>query len=377
MLTAKDHASTLGYTLGRESVENWDTSTRGTYRAAGVGGAIAGIRAGGVMIDDPTRSRADAESLTVRESQWAWFTGDLRTRLKPDAWIVVIMTRWHMDDMGGRLLERQPGLWEVISLPAIAEQDDPLGREPGEWLWTDDEYGYGRELQKVHAEYEAAGAMRDWAALYQQKPVASEGSLFKIGQIEVIDAIPAGTMFARGWDLAATKQVGTRNPDWTAGIKIGRMPNGKFLVADVTRVREGPDGVEATIINTANQDGPTVRVGLPQDPGQAGKQQVLYLTRKLAGYRVESSPESGEKETRASPFASQVNVGNVCILRGEWISAYLDELASFPGGMKDDQVDASSRAFAMISERPAMVITSSSYAQQARAQAIGARARPA
>jgi predicted phage terminase large subunit-like protein len=153
------------------------------------------------------------------------------------------------------------------------------------------------------------------------------------------------------------------------------MRDGRFIVADVTRVREGPDGVEATIVNTATQDGPAVRVGLPQDPGQAGKQQVLYLTRKLAGYRVESSPESGDKETRASPFASQVNVGNVCILRSEWNSAYLDELASFPGGLKDDQVDASSRAFAMISERPAMVITPSKYAQQARAQAMGARAR--
>jgi hypothetical protein len=90
------------------------------------------------IIDDPTRSRADAESSTVRESQWAWFTGDLRTRLKPDAAIVVIMTRWHADDLGGRLLDRQPELWRVVSLPAIAEENDALGREPGEWLWSDD-----------------------------------------------------------------------------------------------------------------------------------------------------------------------------------------------------------------------------------------------
>ena len=120
-----------------------------------------------VVIDDPTRSRADAESATVRETQWSWFTADLRTRLTPDAAIVVIMTRWHPDDLGGRLLERQPGLWRVVSLPAQAGGNDPLGRDPGEWLW-DTDYGYGAELRKVHAEYQAAGAMRDWAALYQQ-----------------------------------------------------------------------------------------------------------------------------------------------------------------------------------------------------------------
>ena len=358
MLTAKDHAETLLYGLGRESVENWDTTTRGTYRAAGVGGAIAGVRADLVLIDDPTRSRADAESLTVRESQWNWFTGDLRTRLKPDAAIVVIMTRWHMDDLGGRLLDRQPGLWRVISLPAIAEEHDALGREPGDWLWSDDAYGYGGELKKVHAEYEAAGAMRDWAALYQQRPVSAEGSLFKISQIEIVDAIPHGVTFARGWDLAATKQVGTRDPDWTVGAKIGRMRDGRFIVADVVRDRMGPDGVEAMILNTAISDTASVRVGLPQDPGQAGKQQVMHLTRKLARFMVESSPESGDKATRAAPFASQVNVGNVVLLRAPWNAAYLDELGAFPGGMKDDQVDASSRAFSMLGTNQPLEVSS-------------------
>ena len=109
---AADHQTTLGYGLTRDTAEEWTTTNRGHYRAAGVGGSIAGERADLAIIDDPTRSRADAESLTVRESQWAWFTGDLRTRLKPDAAIVVIMTRWHPDDLGGRLLDRQPELVE-------------------------------------------------------------------------------------------------------------------------------------------------------------------------------------------------------------------------------------------------------------------------
>jgi predicted phage terminase large subunit-like protein len=353
----RDNHDLLSIGLGRENVELWDVSNGSTYRAAGVGAAIAGQRADLALIDDPTRSRADAESETVRESQWAWFTSDLRTRLKPSAAIVVIMTRWHMDDLGGRLLERQPGLWRVVSIPAIAGEEDPLGREPGEWLWSDDPaYPYGAELQSVHAEFTAAGAMRDWAALYQQTPVAAEGALFKVGQIEVIDEAPTGTVWARGWDLAATKQTGTRNPDYTAGVKMGRAPSGRIVVGDVRRRQAGPEDVEALIVTTAADDGRIVRIGLPQDPGQAGKTQVLYLTRKLAGYRVDSSPESGDKATRAAPFASQVNVGNVALLRGDWNHAYRDELASFPNGMKDDQVDASSRAFSMIGQNAPMRI---------------------
>jgi predicted phage terminase large subunit-like protein len=349
MGVVRDHAGTLGFGLERESAEKWDTSNRGRYRAAGVGGAIAGTRADLVLIDDPTRSRADAESEVVRESQWAWFTGDLRTRLKPDAAIVVIMTRWHMDDLGGRLLDRQGDMWRVISLPAQAEDGDALGRRPGEWLWSDDAYGYGRFLQETKAEYERAGAMRDWSALFQQHPVAIEGSLFKVSQIETLDAAPARCVWARGWDLAATKQTGTRDPDWTAGVRIGRTPDGMFVVGDVRRDRLGPDGVEAMIVNTASMDGKACLISLPQDPGQAGKQQVLYLTRKLQGYLVESSPESGDKATRAAPVASQVNVGNLSIVRGPWNAAFLDELAAFPNGAKDDQVDALSRAFAMVS----------------------------
>lgn len=345
----RDNTQVLGYGLTRESAEQWETSSRGKYRAAGVGGAIAGTRADCVIIDDPTRSRADAESETIRESQWNWFTGDLRTRLKPAASIVVIMTRWHPDDLGGRLLENQPGLWRVVSLPAIAGEDDALGRQPGEWLWDGDPaYGYGAELRRVHSEYEAAGATRDWAALYQQAPRPSEGALFKTTLIPVLDAAPSGRNVVRAWDLAATQQTGTRNPDWTVGVKLLRTDDSRYIVLDVVRIRGGPDEVEQTIVNTAQQDGRGVRVSIPQDPGQAGKQQVLYLTRKLSGFVVESSPETGDKATRAAPVASQVNIGNVSIVSGSWNNVFLDELAGFPNGQKDDQVDAFSRAFGMV-----------------------------
>lgn len=363
MSLVRDHSATLGYGLTRESAEQWGTTNGGLYRAAGVGGAIAGTRADLVIIDDPTRSRADAESETVRESQWNWFTGDLRTRLKPDAAIVVIMTRWHPDDIGGRLLERQAGLWRVVSLPAVAGDDDALGRAPGEWLWDGDGYGYGAELRKVFAEYEAAGAMRDWSALYQQNPRPAEGALFKVGKIETLDVAPnlRSAAVGSGWDIAATKQIGTRDPDWTVRVKLARLPSGLFVVLDVFRDRGGPDDVQNWIRNVSQQDkhdnGAAVRVSLPQDPGQAGKAQALAFTRLLAGMNVETTPETGDKATRAAPVAAQVNGGNFAIVKAPWNASFLNELAAFPSGVKDDQVDALSRAFALVglSARPLVV----------------------
>jgi predicted phage terminase large subunit-like protein len=348
----RDNAQSLGIYLSRDNQGEWETSNGGSYRAAGVGAAIAGKRAGGVVIDDPTRSRADADSERVRGTQWAWFTGDLRTRLKPNAWIVVIMTRWHEDDLGGRLTEYQPGLWRVVSLPAIAGPDDALGRAVGEWLWSDDPaYDYAGELKRVHAEFLQAGAMRDWSALYQQDPRPLEGLLFKVAKFAWAEA-PAGKA-VRAWDLAATEDVGSNNADWTAGVKMLKNDDNRFHVADVKRDRVGPDGMEKLIVETAIEDGKGVAISLPQDPGQAGKSQIVYLTRKLAGYNVVSSPETGDKATRAMPFASQVNVGGVTLSMGTWNKAYIEELRGFPAGAKDDQVDASSRGFNYLTAAPA------------------------
>ncbi len=362
----RDNAATLGYGLATESVERWTTTNGGAYRSAGVGGALTGIRADLGIIDDPVKSRAEADSETYRETTWDWFNSVFRTRLKPGGRMVLIMTRWHMDDLAGRLLSVESDRWRVVSLPAIAEENDALGRIIGEPLWGDDAYGYGAELRGKRADYEAAGAMRDWYALYQQSPVDREGALFKVAQIATMPAAPAGrNAVVRAWDLAATEQTGTRDPDWTVGVKMARTEDGRFVVLDVTRLRGGPDEVEAAIVNTAHQDGYGVRIGLPQDPGQAGKTQVLYFTRKLAGYRIESSPETGDKATRAAPFASQVNVGNVSVVQEMWNRAYLDELASFPSGAKDDMVDASSRAFGKLIARVPLAISAETLKRSA------------
>lgn len=344
----RDQSATLGYGLASEAVTGWATTNGGFYKAAGVGGPITGRRASCAIIDDPVKSREDADSERFRDRAWNWFSADLRTRLKPGGKIVVVMTRWHEDDLGGRLIQQQGDLWRVLKLPAIAGESDPIGRQPGEWLWSDDAYGYGNELKKVYAEYQSNGAMRDWSALYQQEPRPGEGALFKTHLIGAIDAEPTGKNIVRAWDLAATEKVGTRDPDYTVGVKMMRTNEGRFVILDVVRLRGGPDDVEQAIVNTAALDGHGVRIGIAQDPGQAGKQQILYLTRKLAGYRVESSPETGDKSTRAAPIASQVNVGNVSMVKARWNAPFIDELSGFPSGSKDDQVDALSRAFSMV-----------------------------
>lgn len=342
----KQHPGELDFGLLNESVKLWRTTNGGVYRSAGAGGSITGRRSDLFVIDDPIKGREDADSETIRDKVWAWYRAEVITRLKPGARIVLILTRWHEDDLAGRLLEEMEAgadQWEILNLRAIAEDDDdPLKRAPGEALWPEWE-----DIEALQRKETAVGA-REWAALYQQRPAPLEGSLFKITNIGTLETAPLGGSMARAWDLAATAQTGTRNPDWTVGVKVARMGDGRIVCMDVVRLRGGPDEVEAAIVNTASQDGHGVKVGLPQDPGQAGKQQVLYLSRKLMGYSIESSPETGDKSTRAAPVASQVNVGNFSIVRGAWNRAFLDELAGFPAAAHDDQVDALSRAFSMV-----------------------------
>ena len=238
------------------------------------------------------------------------------------------MTRWHEDDLGGRLLQgRDP--WRVLCLPAIAETDDPLGRAAGTPLWPE------WEDAAALARKRASIGERAWPALYQQTPRPVSGGLFRSERIVTLEAAPASaTRAVRAWDLAASRRIDGRNPDWTVGLKLLREGEGRFVVVDVVRLQGGPHEVEEAIINTARQDSRAVSVGLPQDPGQAGRAQVLHLTRLLAGYTVVASPESGAKETRALPVASQCEAGNLCVVRGRWNAEFIEELAGFPAAAR-------------------------------------------
>lgn len=353
--TIRTHSQTLGINLTSEAVERWGTTNGCEYLSSGAGATITGFRSDIVIIDDPVKGREAADSLTLRDKIWNGYLADIYTRRKPGCRILVIQTRWHEDDLSGRILTNDPDGWRVIKLPAFASsKDDPLGRDIGSPLWGDDKYGYAKQLIDAKAFYELNGASRDWQALYQQDPRPAEGSLFKVGLIETLDVAPntRGAQVVRGWDLAATKQIGTRDPDWTVGVKLARMATGQFVVLDVVRFRGDPDEVEAAILNTAKQDGRGVRISIPQDPGQAGKNQALAFTRLLTGFQIDTSTETGDKATRAFPAISQVNGRNFAMVHAPWNAVFRDELAAFPSGTKDDQVDALSRAFGVVGLGP-------------------------
>lgn len=349
----RDNEKVLGYGLATENRSRWYTTNGGCYMATGAGGAISGFRADFIIIDDPIKDRKAADSDADRKTIWDWYNGALERRRKPGAPIILMHTRWHEDDLAGRLLATEAPRWRVLKLPAQAVgPNDPLGRAPGEWLWDDDDYGYVQTLIEDRDGLLARGASREWAAQYQQEPRPADGIVFKTSEVEVLPAAPPGGAVCRAWDLAATKDRAGRDPDWTRGVKLQRTQDDRYVVQHVVGVRGGPEEVERAIVNTAQQDGARVKVGLPQDPGQAGKSQVLYLTKKLAGYTVVSSPETGDKATRAGPVASQCNVGNLAIVEGPWNVSFLDELSAFPAGSHDDQVDALSRAFDEVGLKP-------------------------
>jgi predicted phage terminase large subunit-like protein len=348
----------LGFNLFTEAKERWETSTGNEYLAAGVGGAIPGYRAALGIVDDPYPGRKEADSETYREMVWNWWNGDLLPRLKPDAGIILMHTRYHENDLAGQLLEIEPEKWTVLKLPAVADaEDDPLGREVGEPLWADDAYGYGALLMRTKVDHEKKGSLREWTSQYQQNPRPAEGALFKVAKIEALEVAPnlRGAIVGRGWDLAATRQIGSRDPDWTVGVKLARLQSGLYVVLDVVRFRGDPDEVDAAILNTARQDGPGVKISIPQDPGQPRQEARRWLIHAATFGLPDSRAvaEGAKRQFAPAPVISQVNAAATSpSSKGRWNRAFLDELAAFPSGSKDDQVDALSRAFSIVGLNP-------------------------
>jgi predicted phage terminase large subunit-like protein len=180
------------------------------------------------------------------------------------------------------------------------------------------------------------------------KITPSAGLYFNRGWVQVIDIAPKCNMLARGWDLAATPETAENDPDWTTSTKIWRMQDGRYVVLDHNWIRGTPAEVERRILNLSSQDGYLCTVGLPQDPGQAGKAQIAAFVRLLAGYPIEYSTESGDKVTRFSPFSAQAEAGNVVVLRGDWNERWFGQLEGFPELPHDDDADSTSRAFSLV-----------------------------
>lgn len=335
-----------------QSVHDWRTIFDGGLKATSVGGDVTGRGCNGglVIADDLVKGREQAESKLARDRAWDWFRDDLMSRLEPGASLIVNMTRWHEDDVIGRLMRDPLGYeWTHIELPAVIGVDDQPADER-----TD---GDARALWPAMYPLDRLAPIRlrgehGWWSLYQQRPFPRGGAMFKRAWFSIVDETPRGGRSVRGWDLAATKDG---DGAATAGVKI-RHVGGRYYIEDVRWLRGSPHEVEKLIVDTAALDGKAVEQHLPQDPGQAGKAQRSYLASRLAGYVARFSPETGTKELRAEPLAAQAQAGNVSIVRASWTDALLDELESFPVGRMKDRVDGSSRAFAALIQTPIALV---------------------
>lgn len=322
---------------------------RGVYKSAGVGGGIAGMGYKWGIIDDPVKDAKDANSATIRQSTWEWYTDVFWTRQAKDAAILLTMTRYNMDDLSGRIQAMMTQIdgeqWVILRLPAILESeaerhpDDP--RDIGEALWKD-RYPLSF-LDKARAQNSYS-----FAALFQQKPIPHGEAIFNTDQIEIIDYTPTSHNIVRFYDLAVTVK---KHSDYTAGVKLGVTENEDFIIYHMYRVQKKMPDVEKDIALNASLDGASVRIRLEAE--KAGIVQLDYLLRRadMRPYTIDAKPPEGDKYTRAQPFATRVNNGKVKMIRGEWNRLLIDELATFPLGAHDDQVDALSGAYAMLSTR--------------------------
>jgi predicted phage terminase large subunit-like protein len=316
----------------------WSVKQGGEYYSAGVGVGIAGFRADLAIIDDPVRSREDADSALVRERTWDWFKSDLSTRLKPGGRIVLIQTRWNEDDLAGRVLEEMKkggDRWEVLSLPAEAEEDDPLDRQPGEFLW-DDSYGYGEFLRHEKRTQPA----RNWSALYQQRPATEGGDYFKAEWLRpyTIHPDPQTLAVYGGSDYAVTSDGG----DYTVHIVVGVDADSRVYLLDLWRGQAASDRWirewcrlvrEWKPLDWAEETG-QISSGLGPFIEQEARRSRAYVNR-------EQFPTRADKQVRAQSIRGRMSMDGLYVpTSAPWYADFRAELLSFPAGKHDDQVDA-------------------------------------
>lgn len=299
----------------------------------------------------------------MRNKQYDWYRSVLRTRAEPEAIFLLIGTRWHEDDLIGRIIrdmreDPESDQFVIVRLPAIAEEPDEdypeqdvLGRVPGEPLFP--ERYPAHKLKTVRAtvgEYV-------WNALYQQRPAALEGGLFQRDWFEV-SPLPSGRFrqVVRRWDMAATDEKSQEDPDWTVGLKLGLHEDGLYYVLDVRRVRDSPGKVLKLMKETAKADGRHVRIRIEQEPGSAGKIVIWQIARgPLRGYAVRGIRSTGDKVLRAETVAAAAERGEIKLVRGAWNREFLREVARFPNAAHDDQVDALSGSFEDLTRRSTQI----------------------
>ena len=331
-----EHSKVLGIDMApdNQAAHRWALNGGAEYYAAGVLTGIAGFRAKLGLIDDPIRSRQDADSELIRDRIWDWYINDFRTRLVPGARQILIQTRWHEDDLAGRALQHDN--WHVISLPAIAEADDALGRQLGEPLWSDGDYGYGAQLLELRKNTPA----RTWSALYQQHPAPEEGDYFKTDWLKPYTTPPdkREMRIYGGSDYAVTADGG----DYTVHVVVGIDPAGRMYLLDLWRGQAASDKWIEAFCDLVVEWKP---MAWAEETGQIRAGVGPFLERRMRERKAyvyrEQFPTRGDKAVRAQSIRGRMALEGLYVrMTADWFPEFQRELLTFPAGKHDDQVDA-------------------------------------
>ncbi|AEA99059.2 chaperone and heat shock protein 70 [Alteromonas mediterranea DE] len=331
-----------------QSAERWNTDANGGYVAAGVGGAITGRGAHIGIIDDPIKNREDAESATNRQKIKDWYTSTFYTRLAPGGGVLVILTRWHDDDLAGWLIDQENeggDKWEIVRYPAIAVSNEKY-RLKGDALHPD-----RYPLDALERIKRAVGD-RDWSALYQQNPVPDEGAYFQKDWFRYYEVEPPRERLKvyQAWDFA----IGTaEHNDYTVGVTIGIDRDDKAYLLNVARGKWDALEIIEKIIDEYTAFLPQV-VGF--EKGQIEMALGPMLRKRMRERKTffayeELKTGRRDKSARARPLQGRMQQGMVLLPKNaEFTNEIRNEMLRFPAGTHDDQVDAFSWAFQMLDQ---------------------------
>jgi predicted phage terminase large subunit-like protein len=323
-----------------QAAGRWSLMSGGEYYGVGAGAGIAGFRADLAIGDDFFGSREDAYSQTIRENRWEWYLSDFSTRLKPGAKRILMNTRWHEEDVAGRVLaqiRRGEIRGRVVSIPAIAEDNDILGRQPGEYLWAGDpKYDYPALLEARRRET----SPMMWAALYQQRPAPEEGDYFRREWLHEVETLPPRSeMHVYGAsDYAVTSNGG----DYTVHVVLGLDSEGRLFLLDLWRKQaSSAEWVEA-FCDLVREWKP---LGWAEETGQIKSGVGPFLERRMLDRNAfvarEQFPTRGDKSVRAQSIRGRMAISGLYYKRGSpWFEELRSEMLTFPAGKHDDQVDA-------------------------------------
>jgi predicted phage terminase large subunit-like protein len=329
------------YLRNSEILEYIDAS--GYFRNTTVLGAVNGEGLDIGVIDDLIKGRAEASSPIIRNKTWEWLTDDFMTRFSSVGALIMINTRWHIDDPAGRMIEQFPDV-KVLSYPAIAVEDEEF-RKKGEPLFPElKPRDFLLERRKLLTEV-------SWESIYQQNPIVVGGGMLPVEKLKVVNFFDRTKVIAtvRYWDKAGTDR---EDAAFTAGVRMHSMSDGTFVISHIVRGQWGAlereEKIKAWTEIDASEFG-SFEAHFEQEPGSGGKESAESTIRMLAGHRAYADKVTGDKVLRAEPFAAQVQNGSVGLVAGEWVTAFLDEAEVFPAGKWKDQIDAAAGAFSKLS----------------------------